>query len=382
MDNTTTTSSAATTGIEIPPDILVIVGPLLLGGLFSFCLYGISIVQLYIYYLSFPGDMLWIQITVYMLFVLDTFQSTVTCALTWSAMCSGWGRPEALEVPGWGFSAIPAVSGIVSAWVQCFFAWRIYVLGKWRLIPGAIVMLALAQASGGLAAGIRFVPLKVVTELHVVYPMVCVWLGGSALVDVLVAVSMVYLVRVSALSLDRARALADRVSLRVVHRVAHQLYAAKKNADGNNRTERMLTRLIRMTVETGVVTAAAASLDLGLFLGFRNNNLHTLLAFMLCKLYTNSLMASLNSRSPLFKANPTTHFGSASQVSSVAHYRWRSATTASQDSSAATSKAVHISQYVEVTRDGEDRKPDAHVYEGTESNVIPMMNLTKGDDAV
>lgn len=353
MDNTTATSSAATTGIEIPPDILVIVGPLLLGGLFSFCLYGISIVQLYIYYLSFPGDMLWIQITVYMLFVLDTFQSTVTCALTWSAMCSGWGRPEALEVPGWGFSAIPAVSGIVSAWVQCFFAWRIYVLGKWRLIPVAIVMLALAQASGGLAAGIRFVPLKFVTELHVVYPMVCVWLGGSALVDVLVAVSMVYL-----------------------------LYAAKKNADGNNRTERMLTRLIRMTVETGVVTAAAASLDLGLFLGFRNNNLHTLLAFMLCKLYTNSLMASLNSRSRLFKANPTTHFGSASQADSIAHYRWRSATTASQDSSAATSKAVHISQYVEVTRDGEDRKPDTHVYEGTESNVIPMMNLMKADDAV
>ena len=28
----------------------------------------------------------------------------------------------------------------VSAWVQCFFAWRIYVLGKWHLIPGAIVM--------------------------------------------------------------------------------------------------------------------------------------------------------------------------------------------------------------------------------------------------
>ena len=88
---------------------------------------------------------------------------------------------------------------------------------------------------------------------------------------------MVYLVRASALILDRARALADRVSLRVAHRVARQLYAAKKNADGNNRTERMLTRLIRMTVETGVVTAAAASLDLGLFLGFRNNNLHTLL---------------------------------------------------------------------------------------------------------
>ena len=64
---------------------------------------------------------------------------------------------------------------------------------------------------------------------------------------------------------------------RVAHRIVRQLYAAKKNAEGNDRTERMLTRLIRMTVETGVVTAAAASLDLGLFLGFNDNNMHTLL---------------------------------------------------------------------------------------------------------
>ena len=119
---------------------------------------------------------------------------------------------------------------------------------------------------------------------------------------------------------------------------------------------------------------------------------------MLCKLYTNSLMASLNSRSRLFKANMTTSVDSASQVHSIGHYRWRNAATSSQDSTAATSKAVHISQYVEVTRDGEDHKPvsaplvppssplthaqGTHVYEGTESNVIPMMHLTKAADAV
>ena len=39
-------------------------------------------------------------------------------------------------------------------------------------------------------------------------------------------------------------------------------------------TNRRITRLIRFTVETGVVTAAAAALDLGLYMGFKHNNLH------------------------------------------------------------------------------------------------------------
>ena len=136
---------------------------------------------------------------VYMLFVLDTFQSTVTCALTWSAMCSGWGRPEALEVPGWGFSAIPAVSGIGRStsrsparcpspadFLELFPPLPSVRLGAVllrlaHLRPGKMapdtrrhrhglcprfrsrracsntssLQLALAQASGGLAAGIR-----------------------------------------------------------------------------------------------------------------------------------------------------------------------------------------------------------------------------------
>ena len=136
---------------------------------------------------------------VYMLFVLDSFQSAVTCALTWSAMCSGWGRPEALEVPGWGFSAIPAVSGIGRATshppARCPTPADILdhfpslpsvrlgavLLRLAHLRPGKMapdtrrhrhglcplscsrracsntssLQLALAQASGGLAAGIR-----------------------------------------------------------------------------------------------------------------------------------------------------------------------------------------------------------------------------------
>jgi hypothetical protein len=42
----------------------------------------------------------------------------------------------------------------------------------------------------------------------------------------------------------------------------------------NEATNGVVTKLIRITLETGLVCAAAASIDLGFFLGV-HNNLHT-----------------------------------------------------------------------------------------------------------
>jgi hypothetical protein len=39
-------------------------------------------------------------------------------------------------------------------------------------------------------------------------------------------------------------------------------------------SNKRITKLIRSTVETGVMSAAAAALDLALYLGFKHNNLH------------------------------------------------------------------------------------------------------------
>lgn len=127
------------------------------------------------YYLNFPRDHWLIKTTgkylsfnffnphtaltvytmrpVYTIFVLDILHCAITTYVGWHALCSGWGRPLALMYPGWTFSGIPALSSIgedkilfsqilksqwmrsVSAWVQIFYAWRIYVLSRWRIVP-------------------------------------------------------------------------------------------------------------------------------------------------------------------------------------------------------------------------------------------------------
>ncbi|KAE9387131.1 hypothetical protein BT96DRAFT_1081114 [Gymnopus androsaceus JB14] len=257
-----------TTEVPVSTDTLLLIGPILVGSLFSWCLFGISIVQLQTKLLFLLKNKVSDHLKVYAVFVLDIFQSVVVANVGWHTLCTGWGHPSALQFPGWTFSALPCVSGFVSAWVQVFFAWRIRNLGKWRVVPLVIVLLGLAQCGAACAIGIGFIPLKNIAELHRpdMFARTIVWLGGAALADILIAVSMIYL-----------------------------LYSAKQNIVFK-KTDKMISRLIRITVETGAITATSAILELILFRASASSNLHLTIALMLCKIYSNAFMACLNSR--------------------------------------------------------------------------------------
>ncbi|KAJ6592308.1 hypothetical protein DFH09DRAFT_1137062 [Mycena vulgaris] len=63
-------------------------------------------------------------------------------------------------------------------------------------------------------------------------------------------------------------------------------------------TERLLTKLIHRIVETGAATSIGAAICLALDVGFPSQNFHYVPAYILGKVYTNSLMLSLNLRRP------------------------------------------------------------------------------------
>jgi hypothetical protein len=46
------------------------------------------------------------------------------------------------------------VSSAVAAWVQIFYAWRIYMLSKWKILPLFIIAIAIMQMSATIAIGI------------------------------------------------------------------------------------------------------------------------------------------------------------------------------------------------------------------------------------
>jgi len=221
--------------------------------------------------------------------------------------------PSCLWQPGLSLLS-QSSAGLSLPGCKFFFAWRIYVLGQWRLVSGFIIALAVAQGGCALAAGFRYIPVKTLAELNLVYPMVSVWLGGSAACDIFIAASMLFF-------LLRA-----------------------KTATMHKQTEKMLTRLVRLTIETGVATAATATVDLTLFFVFKNNNLHVMPAIVLAKMYTNTLLASLNSRSPLFNGRM--------QLRADTTWQWTQPATGVASGNGNGSTVVRITQ--ETTKNGDE----------------------------
>jgi len=58
----------------------------------------------------------------------------------------------------------------------------------------------------------------------------------------------------------------------------------------------MVTRLIRITIETGTATALVAVINLFLFFGYPDTNYYTVPVMIVAKLYCNTLLVLFNSR--------------------------------------------------------------------------------------
>lgn len=263
--------------------LVLFTGPLFLGSVFSWCLFGTFILQVYIFSISFPNERLGIRLLVYGLLVLDIVQTIFSTHWVWRILVLGWGDTSVLSQLPWSSITIPILSGIVSAIVQFFFAWRIWSLkGRSyiaRVMVIVVVSISLMQSISAIYGGIRSAINATVAEFAALTSVVEVWLVGSAVCDILIAGSMSYiLIQARLLSSFRA-------------------------------TETMITKLIIIAVETGTVTAVAATIDVVLFLKMKDNFVHEVPALLLGKLYTNVLMANLNGRIRN-KPDNVTHSGS------------------------------------------------------------------------
>nr|VWO95644.1 Non-canonical non-ribosomal peptide synthetase FUB8 (EC (Fusaric acid biosynthesis protein 8) [Ganoderma boninense] len=96
----------------VPEETILEIGPILVGALLSWMLLGISTVQLYFYHVSFPNDNRLIQTAVYVIYLLDIFQSIVAASEAWQFLVAGWGRQINIDFPGWTFTALPIVSSL------------------------------------------------------------------------------------------------------------------------------------------------------------------------------------------------------------------------------------------------------------------------------
>ncbi|TFK47586.1 hypothetical protein OE88DRAFT_1738500 [Heliocybe sulcata] len=244
-------------------------GPALIGLFFNVLLYGIMITQTFLYFNSFPNDRKWMKCYVAILFLADTVNSFFDCVWMYQSVIIHFGDAEFLSSANWIFAADPALTGIIAALVQMFFAWRIHILTGNRWLVGLVVVAAFVGGVG-TAVAIKFVPKFV--EFQKFEPIVIVWLVSNAVCDVIITGVLTWHLR--------------------------------RHRTGFPATDDIVNKIIRLTVQTGMLTCIVALFDIAFFAA-DSSGLHLGFNFPLSKLYTNSLMSTLNSRTG-WKYNRTT----------------------------------------------------------------------------
>ncbi|KAJ3482695.1 hypothetical protein NLI96_g6805 [Meripilus lineatus] len=204
----------------------------LLGHLFNWALYGILSVQCYLYYVSFPKDRRLPKVLVWVTLLLETLQLVLSTRDAWMNLASGWGDMRALDNVGW----------------------------QWFSLPILMVLRVAATYVGAVTA----IHLRYSLIRETTYRPMIIWFVSTAVCDFVIAIST--------------------------------FYYLKKKKTYFRPTETMMTKLIRVTVETGLICAACALLELIMFVAFADDTFYMPMCLLLSKLYSNSLLAVLNSR--------------------------------------------------------------------------------------
>ncbi|KAF7341673.1 hypothetical protein MSAN_02065500 [Mycena sanguinolenta] len=252
-------------------DIAKLTGPMVLGFMWSYMLYGVLVVQIYLYTEMFPTDRKGLKILVWVMFFFETLFTVFMTSAAWSMFGSGWGDVNILLQLNWSWGLLPLVSGILSALAQGFYIWRIWHLTRKLWWPVPIALTVVAQYVGLWWFGIQWnIALWHVSVLPRLSPGVSVWLAGSAVTDVLITIALTI------------------------------TFWRRKKQTKFAQTTGILNGLIRLSIETGALTSITATGDAILWLGWERFNYHFAFFLVLGKLYSNVLMATLNCRNPTF----------------------------------------------------------------------------------
>ncbi|KAF8187568.1 hypothetical protein K438DRAFT_1972715 [Mycena galopus ATCC 62051] len=264
------------------PSVELLFGPLLIGVILSTAAYGVmstqvnhllhlaepslTVFQMLLYYQKYKSDASWIRYFMLFLFAAETVNLLFEIAIVYEPLIVRYGTPRAVVIaplllPGDAVSIV-----LVSTPVQFFTAWRIKVITGSFVIPFIICTLSVTSFVGGILVTIFVAIRNEFHEFQSFAPAVIVWLVSSAVCDVLITAVLTY-------------SLATR-------KTGH--FAA---------VDDQINRIIRLTVQTGAITAVAALADVILFLVFPATTLNFMPDFPLAKLYTISLLSTLNSRS-------------------------------------------------------------------------------------
>ncbi|PPQ66420.1 hypothetical protein CVT26_011289 [Gymnopilus dilepis] len=242
------------------------IGAILVGIVFAAFLFGITTLQTYWYYHTYPNDSLLHKSSVAVLWTLDAFHLALVVHAVYTYTVTGFGNVLGLLDIIWSVKLQASINVIIILVVHSLYAMRVWLLGGYhRGLLGYIVALVVL---GGFAIGVAFAysiyTVHIYTDLEKVSWAINAALATATTIDFIIAGAMCYYLRKSKGSVTR---LNSRIST-----------------------------VMQYTLSSGLFTSACSLAAMFCYILLPNTFVFLAVEFLLTKLYVGSFIAMLNAR--------------------------------------------------------------------------------------
>ncbi|KDQ52828.1 hypothetical protein JAAARDRAFT_210303 [Jaapia argillacea MUCL 33604] len=244
------------------------VGPNLIGTVLNVFLYGVLWMQCLMYFTTYKTDKPGIRALVWFHIIAGTVNTGFLVYGLYKYTITNFGNLMADQIQNWTAFVAPTLTAVIGAVVQTFFARRVYILTSKRWLAAVIGLTILLQFIAGICIAV----------LCAIHPNFADW--GRWYIK---------FPTVSALVLGAV------VDCMITASLTSTLYRSKT---GFPSTDHVVTKLIRLTIQTGMIVAVFAVVDLVLYLS-SPWPWHLLPGFTLNKLYAITMISTLNARNDI-----------------------------------------------------------------------------------
>ncbi|KAE9406914.1 hypothetical protein BT96DRAFT_851256 [Gymnopus androsaceus JB14] len=292
-------------------------GAMLLGILASAILYGVSLVQAFFYFTRYRNDAWYLKSLVAATVFLDTLHLAFITHTIYFYLITRYYDNAQLNLMVWYVAAEAVPTGVTGALVQTFYTIRVWRLSKGNNFLAVLIMLiVLAQTGCGTAWVIVSLQLSTFQQLLGISSLTMSINALSTAADVIIAASLCFL-------LQRSRT-------------------------GFKHSDTMINRLILFGVNSGLATSLCAVASLISLIASPDTLLYAPFYFCIGRLYSNSLLATLNARKHIRNGvDDTDRMISLSQVTREQN----SATNSKTQSGRSQNIAIRIDTEQEYTTD-------------------------------
>ncbi|KAL1940973.1 hypothetical protein VTO73DRAFT_7609 [Trametes versicolor] len=279
-------------GLPGLPSLNSTLGAILLGSIFGFMLYALMLHQTYRYFRMYPGDRLPLKLLILTIVLMETFHTVLWIIICYQYLVVNYFNPLNLIETHWYIKLTIPMTAITGMFSQIFYAGRVYYSTSFvsatefqRLSSGNLV----ASSS---KPGHSDLPFLLRLEYQVFVMFLSLGWDFAATVKVADTISSLIVQWIVSVAYGLA-VVCDLITALAL------IFVLRRSRTGVKRTDTVVDALIMYTVNTGLLTTILGTLVFAFAIVYPDNLIYAGLSIPGVKLYSNSVLAMLNSRRSL-----------------------------------------------------------------------------------